>query len=111
MTRNQFLRERYKLQFDVGNYAFGSAPRHPLEAVIKNCIRAQQEPEWWHEMLGGMPRILWKDLTVLYTTGPGLVSRTFAEFPDGDGSVKILFAGDIATRIRGTGSGTMDCTS
>lgn len=96
VVRNYVLRHRYKMKYEIGNYAFGATKQHPfVGAVIDNCVRAQREPAWWQEMLRGMPRILRDDLAVLHTTGPGIVTRTFAEYQRRDRPLEILFAGDV----------------
>jgi mannosyltransferase OCH1-like enzyme len=44
LTLSQFLRERHKLDWEIGNYAFGAAPGSPfLKAAIENCIRSQRD--------------------------------------------------------------------
>jgi len=41
MGINRFLSEEYRMDWEVGNYAFGAAAGHPfLEAIINNCVRA-----------------------------------------------------------------------
>ena len=69
---------------------------HPfLEAVIQNCIRGQQDPDWVKPMMRGIPRLFQAEFHVLNTTGPGLVSRTLAENPDLAEDVTILFPEDV----------------
>jgi hypothetical protein len=93
---NRFLFEEYGMDWEVGNYAFGAAAGHPfLKAIIDNCVRAQQHPEWAATMLKSIPRMFRKEDFVLVTTGPGLVSRTLAEYPDAGEQVKVLFPDDI----------------
>jgi len=44
---NRFLSEEFGMNWEVGNYAFGAAAGHPfLKAIINNCVRAQQHPQW-----------------------------------------------------------------
>jgi len=96
LTINHFLRREYGMDWEIGNYAFGAAPGHPfLQAVIKNCIRAQKDPDWVKPMIRGTPALSRIDFTVLNTTGPGLVSRTLAENPDLAQTVTVLFPEDV----------------
>jgi len=57
----------------VGQYAFGACPGHPfLLAVLRAVATAHAHPGWAHVPAtppGG------DDRTVLYTTGPALVTR------------------------------------
>ena len=99
MGINKFLAKEYGMHWEVGNYAFGAAAGHPfLKAIIENCIRAQQHPEWAAIMLKSIPRMFRKENFVLVTTGPGLVSRTLAEYPGVSEPVKVLFPEDIFDR-------------
>jgi hypothetical protein len=96
LTLNQFLRREYGMDWEVGNYAFGAVPGHPfLEAVIRNCVRAHQEPEWVEPMMKGIPAIFRSEFLVLNTTGPGLVSRTLAENPGLARDLTVLFPEDV----------------
>ena len=96
LSIHSFLCEEYGMDWEVGNYAFGAAAGHPfLEAIIKNCVRAQQHPEWAEAMMKSIPRIFRSEYFVLNTTGPGLVSRTLAEYPDACDQVKVLFPEDV----------------
>ena len=96
---NKFLAEEYGMDWEVGNYGFGAAAGHPfLKAIIENCVRAQQQPEWAATMLKSIPRLFRKEDFVLVTTGPGLVSRTLAEYPGASEQVKVLFPEDIFDR-------------
>jgi len=99
LSINRFLSKEYGMDWEVGNYAFGAAAGHPfLKAVIENCVRAQQHPEWADSMLKSIPRMFRQEEFVLATTGPGLVSRTLAEYPDASKQVKVLFPEDIFDR-------------
>ena len=52
LTINMFLRREYGMDWEIGNYAFGAAAGHPfLHAIIKNCVRAQKDPEWVQPMM------------------------------------------------------------
>jgi inositol phosphorylceramide mannosyltransferase catalytic subunit len=96
LTINRFFLKEYGMDWQVGNYAFGAAAGHPfLKAIIENCIRAQQHPQWAATMLKSIPRMFRSEEFVLVTTGPGLVSRTLAEYPGTREEVKVLFPEDI----------------
>jgi len=96
LSINRFLCDEYEMDWEVGNYAFGAAPGHPfLKAIIENCVRAQQHPEWANTMLKSVPRVFRRDAFVLATSGPGLVSRTLAEYPSARDQVKVLFPRDV----------------
>lgn len=91
LTLNRYLWDKHGLAFEIGNYAFGSAPQHPfLRAVIDNCVRAQEEPAWVAPMLRPIPRIFHSEYAVFNTTGPGLLSRTLAENPGLTRDVTVL---------------------
>src|SRR5271157_1402208 len=73
LTYSPFLRNHHKMDWQIGNYAFGAAPGHPfLEAIIRNCVRAQKDPNWVKPMMRGMPALSRATFFVLNTTGPGL---------------------------------------
>jgi inositol phosphorylceramide mannosyltransferase catalytic subunit len=92
----KFLREEHGMDWEVGNYAFGATAGHPfLKAIIENCVRGQQHPEWLEAMLRSIPRIFRRDYAVLAGTGPGLVSRTLAEYRGACDEVKVLFPDDV----------------
>ena len=96
LTVNRHLREQHRMDWELGNYAFGAKAGSPfLKAVIENCVRAQRDPSWVAPMMRGIPRLFRTDLAVLNTTGPGLVTRTFAENPDLAREVKVLFPDDV----------------
>lgn len=96
LTYSRHLREKHGLDWEIGNYAFGAAAGHPfLKAVIDNCVKAQKEPAWLAPMMQDLPLLSKQDFEVLYTTGPGLVTRTFAERPDLAQSVKVLFPDNV----------------
>jgi hypothetical protein len=96
LTLHRYLRGRYGMDWDLGNFAFGAEPNHPyLGAIIENCVRAQKEPRWNMALLKGIPAPLRPEYTVLCTTGPGLVSRTFAENPGVRERVQVLFPGNV----------------
>jgi hypothetical protein len=96
LTFSQYLRRRYGMDWQLGNYAFGASAGHPfLELVIENCVRAQREPEWATPMMKGVPPLSVEQFFVLNTTGPGLLSRTFAEHPSVASQVEVLFPDDV----------------
>ena len=58
LTLSRYLRRQYQMDWEIGNYGFGAVAGHPfLDAVIQNCIRAQQEPDWVKPMMQGIPRL------------------------------------------------------
>jgi|CXWL01.1.fsa_nt_gi hypothetical protein len=96
LTASKFLRAEYGMDWEVGNYAFGATAGHPfILAIIENCVRAQQDLDWAQAMVKSVPRPFRDGLYVLCTTGPLLVSRTLAEFPDASNYVKVLFPEDV----------------
>ena len=96
---NQYTKRQYDMHWDVGNFAFGATPGHPfVRAIIENCVRAQREPEWPVVMLKSIPWLFRKDAHVICTTGPGVVTRTYAENPQLHATVKILMPEDMCDR-------------
>ena len=96
LTLSLHLREQHDMDWEIGNYAFGAVKGHPfLEAVIENCVRAQRDPDWVKPMMRGAPPMFRREFRVLNTTGPGLVTRTFAECPQLAAGVRILFPNDV----------------
>jgi hypothetical protein len=96
LTLSLFLRNHHKMDWEIGNYAFGAAPRHPfLAAIIENCVRAQRDPNWVKPMMRGFPLLLRTEFQVLNSTGPGLISRTLAENPGLARTVTVLFPDDV----------------
>ncbi len=96
LTFSRYLRSRYRMDWEIGNYAFGAAAGHPfIEAIIENCARAQKDPSWVKPMMRGLPLLSKSDFMVLNTTGPGLVSRTLAENADRAKTVTVLFPEDV----------------
>ena len=96
LTMSVFLRNEFGMDWDLGNYGFGAAAGHPfLEAVINNCVRAQRDENWARPMMRGIPWHSRDEYYVLNTTGPGLVSRTFAENPRLADAVTVLFPDDV----------------
>jgi hypothetical protein len=96
LSIHRFLYNEYGMDWEIGNYGFGAVAGHPfLGAIIENCVRAQQHPDWVEPMMKSIPRIFHGELFVLATTGPGLVSRTLAEYPGACDQVKVLFPEDV----------------
>jgi hypothetical protein len=99
LTWSDYLREHYGMDWEIGNWAFGASAGHPfLRAIIENCIRAQTDTGWAALMTQSLPRVLRTELHVIYTTGPGLVSRTLAEFSDAASQVTVLFPHDVCDK-------------
>jgi inositol phosphorylceramide mannosyltransferase catalytic subunit len=100
LTIHKFLRRTYGMDWEIGNYAFGAAAGHPfIEAIIQNCVKAQRDPKWPEAMMASIPRMLRENFYVFNTTGPGLVSRTLAEYPDAGRQVKVLFPENVCNSI------------
>lgn len=96
LTFSHFLRTQHNMDWEIGNYGFGARSGHPfLEAIIENCVRAQKDPAWVRPMMRGLPPLSKLEFYVLYTTGPGLVSRTLAENPELAKTVRVLFPDDV----------------
>ena len=96
LTLNRYLRRHYGMDWELGNYGFGAQAGDPfLEAVIANCVRAQQDTAWLQPMMNGVHRLLRSEYEVLNTTGPGLLSRTYAERSDLSSCVTVLFPPDV----------------
>jgi hypothetical protein len=99
LTFNAFLRDQFNMDWELGNYAFGAVAGHPfLRAVIENCVRAQKDPKWAGTMEKSIPRVFKEEYYVLATTGPWLLSRTLAEFPDAAKHIKVLFPDDVCNQ-------------
>ncbi|HEU0124440.1 MAG TPA: glycosyltransferase [Bryobacteraceae bacterium] len=99
LAEGRYFWDELRMDWHIGNYAFGAEPRHPfLAAVIANCLRAKHEPEWVRPMMKGIPGALRSDFYVLNSTGPGLISRTLAENPELAGRINILFPEDVLDR-------------
>lgn len=96
LTVHRFLIERYDMDWEIGNYAFGAAPGHPfVKSIIDNCVRAQREPAWAEEMMAPVPGMFRDEFFVYDTTGPGLVSRTLAEYAEDASEPTVLFPPDV----------------
>jgi hypothetical protein len=99
LVMGRYFWKHFRMDWQIGNYAFGAEPGHPLlAAVIENCLRAKRTPAWVRPMMKGIPPIVRKDAYVLNTTGPGMLSRTLAENPQFGDSISILFPDDVCNR-------------
>jgi inositol phosphorylceramide mannosyltransferase catalytic subunit len=99
LAEGQYFWNQFKMDWQIGNYAFGAEPGHSfLAAVIENCLRSQRQPDWVRPMMQGIPPSLRDDLYVLNTTGPGMLSRTLAENPELADSINVLFPPDVCNR-------------
>jgi mannosyltransferase OCH1-like enzyme len=93
---SHFMRSNLRMDWQIGNYAFGAAQGHSfLEAIIKNCIKAQRDPGWVKPMMRGSPLFIKDEYLIINSTGPGLVSRTLAENPGLAKEVTVLFPDDV----------------
>ncbi len=73
LTVSHFMRDNLRMDWLIGNYGFGAAPRHLfLEAIIENCVRGQRDPNWVKPMMRGSPPLLKDEFFILNSTGPGL---------------------------------------
>lgn len=96
LSLSSYLRTELGRDWELGNYAFGAEAGHPfLQAVIDNCVRAQREPAWAAQCMRGFPRCFRRQYEVLYSTGPGLVTRTFAEQVSLQPQVSVVFPDDV----------------
>ena len=96
LTLSHYLRQEHKIDWEIGNYAFGTTAGHPfLEAVIENCVRGQKDPDWLRPMMRGLPPLTKSEFYVLVSTGPGLVTRTLVENPKLAAKTTILFTDDV----------------
>ena len=96
LTRLTFLQTEYGMDWEIGNYGFGASAGHPfLAAILRNCVRAQDDPAWAGALMKSVPRMFRDDYYPLGTTGPALVSRTLAEYPGARDEVKVLFPEDV----------------
>lgn len=101
LTTYSYLRNICGMDWEIGNYAFGAVAGHPfLKEVINNCVKAQREPEWVQPMVRPIPKIFREKFRVLCSTGPGLISRTLAEYPDAAIHVKVLFPENVVDQSK-----------
>jgi hypothetical protein len=96
LTLSSYLRNTCKIDWELGNYGFGAAPGDEfLEALILNCIKGQRDRTWIKPMLVDVPHIVRADFEVLASTGPCMVTRTFASAPKLRAHVKVLFPDNV----------------
>ena len=96
LTLSGYLRNHHKMDWQIGNYAFGAAAGHPfLKAIIDNCVKAQKDANWVKPMMKGFPPLFTSEYLVLNTTGPGMISRTLAENEEAAKTVTVLFPDDV----------------
>src|SRR5260370_11671723 len=96
LTLSHFLRNHHKMDWEIGNYAFGAAPGHPfLEAIIDNCVRAQRDPNWVKPMMRGFPPLFTAEYVIFNTPCPGLIPRTLAANSHLPTTVTVLFPDDV----------------
>lgn len=96
LTVNRYLRNSAGIDWELGNYGFAAAPNNPfLTAVVENCARAQADNEWAGQLHGGIPLPFRTGFHVLNTTGPALVTRTYAEDTRARQGVTIVSSGDV----------------
>ncbi len=96
ISTSYYLRDNLGMDWQIGNYAFGATPQHPfIEALIENCVRGQRDPHWVVPMMRGTPPFRGDEFYVINSTGPGLVSRIFAENPDLAKTVMVLYPEDV----------------
>lgn len=96
LSRLKFFHTQYGMDWEIGNYAFGASAGHPfIGAILQNCLRVQEDPEWAHAILKSIPRMFRDDYYTLTTAGPALVTRTLAEYPRASDEVKVLFPEDV----------------
>jgi glycosyltransferase involved in cell wall biosynthesis len=96
LTFSRFLRSQHDMDWEIGNYGFGASAEHPfLRAVIEACVRAQNDPQWVEPMMHGLPPLSKSEFYVLYTTGPGLLSRMLGENPELAKTVTVMFPNDV----------------
>jgi hypothetical protein len=99
LAQGRYFEEQHGMDWQIGNYAFGAEAGHPfLAAVIENCLRAKHDEQWSKPMMKGTPPSLRADFYVLNTTGPGMLSRTFAEHPELVDGIEVLFPDDVCDR-------------
>jgi len=96
LSTHKFLFDEYGMDWEIGNYGFGAVAGHPfIDKIIANVVRAQENPEWAEAMTKPIPRLFRSQYFVLDSTGPGLVSRTLAEYAGAKDRVKVLFPENV----------------
>jgi mannosyltransferase OCH1-like enzyme len=101
LTFNSYLSDQHQVYFEIGNYGFGCRTEHPfMKAIIENCVRGRRDPVWERRFLEGLPWVLRSQWYVPSSTGPGLVTRTWAENPALRPTVELLFPSELSERAR-----------
>jgi Mannosyltransferase OCH1 and related enzymes len=96
LTLSRYLRQQHRWDWELGNFGFGAEAGHPfISAVIRNCVRAFQEPTWAAQLTSNIPAPFRKQFVAPNMTGPGLITRTLAENRDLQATVTILFPEDV----------------
>ncbi len=96
LTLSRYLRQSCNLDWELANYGFGSVPGHPfIGQLIDNCFRGLREPAWLKPMIDWVPLPFRDQFVAPVTTGPGMVSRTFAEYCRTSGDITVLFPQDV----------------
>jgi len=96
LTISRHLRNHHGLDWELGNYGFGAAPGHPfLSAVVDSCVEAQRNPGAIQAMMNDIPALFAREYQVLNSTGPGLISRVYAERTEFRSAMTILFPDDV----------------
>ena len=99
LALSRYFEQQFGMDWQIGNYAFGAeAGNLFLAAVIENCLRAKKDPSWSLPMMKGTPSSMQSDFYILNTTGPGMLSRTFAENPQFVENINVLFPEDVCDR-------------
>jgi hypothetical protein len=95
LTVSAYLRDA-GLDWELGQFAFGAAPGHPfMKALIENCAKGQRDPAWALQTISNIPAPFRGQFVAPHTTGPGMVSRTFAESAELRKTVTVLFPKDV----------------
>ena len=96
LTISRFLRSEFKMDWELANYGFGAAAGHPfIGAIIENCVRGLKDPVWAAQLMQGIPGWFQNQFFVPMTTGPGMVSRTFAENRQRHRDITVLVPNDV----------------
>ncbi len=96
LTLSRYLRDTRRQDWELANYGFGARPGDPfLGAVIENCVRGLNDPVWGAQAIASIPRWFRGQFVAPITTGPGLISRTFAENTGLHSGITVLFPDDV----------------
>ena len=101
LTWSETLRTKHGMDWELGNFAFGAEQGHRLLGLlIDNCLRARKDASWAVELIKDLPSALREDLRIIFTTGPGMVTRTLAENPHLLESTHVLFPEDVFAKSK-----------